>query len=100
MGYLVFQAIGNILNLKQKQWNTKVKVKEIDLIWSQTCSSLLHVLTDWQVISPETPSTVVEFVHSSGLPVLFFVVVVFLYKTLEASSIGLIIMSLSFGYSC
>ena len=38
--------LGNILNLKQKQWNTKVKVKEIDLIWSQTCSSLLHVLTD------------------------------------------------------
>ena len=60
------------LKQKQKQWNTKVKVKEIDLIWSQTCSSLLHVLTDWQVISPEIPSTVVEFVQSSGLSVLFY----------------------------
>lgn len=39
----VFQAIGNIPNLQQKQYNTKVKVKEIDPIWSQICFSLLQV---------------------------------------------------------
>ena len=40
--FCIFQAIANILNSKQKQQNTKVKVKEIDLIWSQICSSLLQ----------------------------------------------------------
>ena len=41
----VFQAISNIIlviNLQQKQYNTKVKVKEIDPIWSQICPSLLQ----------------------------------------------------------
>ena len=37
----IFQGIGNILNLWQKQQNTKIKVKETELIWSQICSSLL-----------------------------------------------------------
>ena len=36
----MFQAIGNILNSKQKQQNTKVRVKETDPVWSQTCSFL------------------------------------------------------------
>ena len=39
----IFQAIGNILNWKQKQQITKVKVKETDLLGSQMCSSLLLV---------------------------------------------------------
>ena len=34
-----FQAIGNILNWKQEQKNTKVKVKETAPIQSQICSS-------------------------------------------------------------
>ena len=38
----IFQAIGSILNLKQKQSNAKVKVKETDLIWSKICSSLFQ----------------------------------------------------------
>ena len=42
MGHPVFQAIGNILNSKQKQQNTKVKVKVTDLICSQICSFLLQ----------------------------------------------------------
>ena len=40
--FCVFQALGNILNSKQKQWNRKTKVKETDLIWGQICSSLLQ----------------------------------------------------------
>lgn len=40
----MFQAVGNILNSKQKQQNTKVKVKETDPKWSQICPSLLQVL--------------------------------------------------------
>ena len=43
--YCIFQAIGNILNLKQKQQNINVKVKETDLLWSQICSSLLQFPT-------------------------------------------------------
>jgi len=43
MGYLVFGAVGKVLNSKQKQWNTNVNVKETDLIWDQICSSLLQV---------------------------------------------------------
>ena len=38
----IFQAIGNIHNSQQKQKNTKAKVKETELIWSQIRSSLLH----------------------------------------------------------
>ena len=37
-----FQAIDNILNWKQEQKNTKVKVKETDPTQSQICSSLLQ----------------------------------------------------------
>ena len=40
--FFIFQAIGSILNLQQKQQNTKVKVKKTDPIWSQICSSLLQ----------------------------------------------------------
>ena len=39
----MFQAKGNTLNSKQKQQNTKFKVKEIDLIWSRICSSLIEL---------------------------------------------------------
>ena len=52
----MFQAIGSILNTREKQQNTKVKVKETDLIRSQICSSWLrpHLLegvlcTPWRV---------------------------------------------------
>ena len=52
----MFQTIGSILNTKEKQQNTKVKVKETDLIWSQICSSWLHphllegvLCTPWRV---------------------------------------------------
>ena len=38
----VFQAIGNILSLQQKQLNPKVKVKETSATWSQICSYLLQ----------------------------------------------------------
>lgn len=38
----IFQAIGNIHNAKQRLWNAKVKVEEMDLIWSHICSSLLQ----------------------------------------------------------
>ena len=34
----MFQAVGNILNSKQKQQNTKVKVEETDPIGNQVCS--------------------------------------------------------------
>ena len=40
--FCIIQAIGNILNLYQKQENTKVKVKETDPIWSKIYSSLLQ----------------------------------------------------------
>lgn len=33
-GLFLFPAIENILSLKQKQWNKKVKVKATGLIWS------------------------------------------------------------------
>lgn len=39
----VFQALSNILNLEQKQWNTMVEVKETDPVQSQISSSRLHV---------------------------------------------------------
>ena len=36
----IFQALGNIPDWKQKQQNTKVKVKETDPMWSPICSTL------------------------------------------------------------
>ena len=44
--FCIFQAIHNFLDLKQKQYNTKVKVKkkkQTYITWSQICSSLLPV---------------------------------------------------------
>ena len=41
----VFRAKGNILNSEQQ--NTKLKVKETDLIWSQIGSWLLTVWCKW-----------------------------------------------------
>ena len=49
----IFQAVGNMATFfnkrcrasmtKHRQQSTKVRAKEIDSIWSQVCSSLLHV---------------------------------------------------------
>ena len=51
----IFQALGNfllVINLEQKQWNTKVKEKETDPTWSQICSSLLHTRTGQPFLPP------------------------------------------------
>lgn len=41
----IFRAIGNILNLKEEQQNTEIKVKGIDPVWSQIYSSSLQLPT-------------------------------------------------------
>ena len=46
----IFQAIESLLNLEQRQKNTKVKAKEIDPLWSQIGLSRLHPVSGFALL--------------------------------------------------
>ena len=49
--------------LLEKRWNTKVKVKETDLIWSQICSSLLRLCVNWFSLHRTCEVYIVFYLH-------------------------------------